>query len=180
MGTTGNVSEVRSGQRSYPALDFNRIVHVARRMIRARYDPKYFRVSQGDMPKVSFRDELLGSDFPWSIMPFAPSTLNRSMVLSGTTLTVGEGSFDLMVPGGVCTAAAEDVALTGATAWVFVKIHRVTKVATIHPDSVASRPESTVDEIRIPLFKFESSDGGATYTMTYWALLEPRAGAPKI
>jgi len=113
-----------------------------------------------------------GGGLPWSKIPFGYS-------LSGNVATIYPGSLDYCIPGGLFTVSTStEVTLTGTPAWVYLKRSRSGGAASVSTTPLSTHPESTTDEIRIALHRFESADGGATYTWEYWAMLEPRLGAP--
>jgi hypothetical protein len=98
--------------------------------------------------------------FPWDKVPFGHE------FTGGNTIDMKAGRF--VVHGvGEYTAAAQTVALSGATAYVYATLNKSSKAAAIAATSTATRPSvANASEYRIVLRKLESTDGGTTYSIT--------------
>jgi len=97
----------------------------------------------------------------WPLMPRGDRSSFRFRLV-GNSLTIYEGT--LRIHGiGNYTLAEQTITLSGSTEWVFV--YRARTGGAIYLDHQAVEPESNSTYLYVPLYKFTSSDGGATYTL---------------
>ena len=94
------------------------------------------------------------------------------------TITVYEGH--IAIAGrGAWEVAEGDVALTGATAFVYVTQDRGSlSTVAVSPTTLTTYPEATAGEYRWAIWKFTSSDGGTTYDPSRSCREDIRLGTP--
>lgn len=97
--------------------------------------------------------------------------------LSSTSVKVYEGA--LALDGlGVYETDEANVSLTGATAYVYATLDKVTKAAAVSPSTSATYPVGNASEYRKALYKFTSSDSGVTYQIARCCRGDVLMGSP--
>ena len=93
---------------------------------------------------------------------FDMTTRAFGYALSSASVTIYPGS--IRIHGiGQWTTSETDVSLSGATIWIYLRHRKSDHQTDIL--SIATEPESTSSEYRIPLYRFTSADYGTTYTL---------------
>ena len=82
---------------------------------------------------------------------------------NATTAKIYTGDLDLGDLGSIAASHA-GLALTGATAWIYVE--RLTGASTATIKFSSTKPQSNSSGLRKRLYLLESSDGGTSYTIT--------------
>jgi hypothetical protein len=109
-----------------------------------------------------------------------PNDLSSFYIVSAPTATtrvIGAGHF-VIAGVGAWEAAQATVTLSGATAYVYLVSVRSTRETYIATSTISTYPQHPVDQYRIALYKFTSSDGGASYQLARDCRHDIRMGAP--